>query len=111
MARASSGRERGHPHASRLVISAPSRPAAAARSTRPAAPPGSTGSTGSTGLDQLKISYANGTFSDAGEGSAALKPGSRAAGAFIGTGPLTESGALIRGRIRTADNFQGTARS
>ena len=56
-------------------------------------------------LDQLKLSYANWTFSDAGEGSAALKPGSCASGAFTGTGSLTESGALIRSRIRTADNF------
>jgi len=56
-------------------------------------------------LDQLKLSYANWTFSDAGEGSAALKPGTCASGAFTGTGSLTESGALIRSRIRTADNF------
>ena len=56
-------------------------------------------------LDQLKLSYANWTFSDAGEGSAALKPGTCAAGTFTGTGSLTESGALIRSRIRTPDNF------
>jgi endoglucanase len=37
--------------------------------------------------------------------AAAFKPGTCAAGAFTGTGSLTESGALIRSRIRTADNF------
>ncbi|MBB2943915.1 aryl-phospho-beta-D-glucosidase BglC (GH1 family) [Actinoplanes lutulentus] len=51
-------------------------------------------------LDRLKISYANWTFSDASEGSAALKPGTCNAGSFSGTGSLTESGALIRNRIR-----------
>ncbi|AGL17173.1 cellulase family glycosylhydrolase [Actinoplanes sp. N902-109] len=56
-------------------------------------------------LDKLRISYANWTFSDANEGSAALKPGTCASGSFTGTGALTESGALIRSRIRTADNF------
>jgi endoglucanase len=56
-------------------------------------------------LDRLKISYANWTFSDAGEGSAALKPGTCASGTYAGTGVLTESGALVRSRIRTADNF------
>ncbi|GAA0444217.1 endoglucanase [Actinoplanes capillaceus] len=56
-------------------------------------------------LDRLQISYANWTFSDAGEGSAALKPGTCAGGSFAGTGVLTESGLLMRSRIRTADNF------
>ena len=56
-------------------------------------------------LDRLKIGYANWTFSDAGEGSAALKPGTCAGGAYAGTGVLTESGALLRSRIRTPDNF------
>jgi endoglucanase len=56
-------------------------------------------------LDRLKISYANWTFSDAGEGSAALKPGTCASGTYAGTGVLTESGALVRSRIRTPDNF------
>ncbi|MBW6435432.1 cellulase family glycosylhydrolase [Actinoplanes hulinensis] len=56
-------------------------------------------------LDRLQISYANWTFSDAGEGSAALKPGTCAGGSFAGTGVLTESGQLMRSRIRTADNF------
>ena len=56
-------------------------------------------------LDRLKISYANWTFSDAGEGSAALKPGTCASGTYAGTGVLTESGALVRSRIRTPDTF------
>ncbi|GAA3342389.1 cellulase family glycosylhydrolase [Amorphoplanes nipponensis] len=56
-------------------------------------------------LDRLKISYANWTFSDAGEGSAALKPGTCASGTYAGTGVLTESGALLRSRIRTPDSF------
>ncbi|GAA1621396.1 cellulase family glycosylhydrolase [Actinoplanes couchii] len=51
-------------------------------------------------LDRLKIGYANWTFSDASEGSAALKPGTCAAGAFGGTSVLTESGALLRNRLR-----------
>ncbi|MBO3739027.1 cellulase family glycosylhydrolase [Actinoplanes flavus] len=59
-------------------------------------------------LDRLQISYANWTFSDAGEGSAALKPGTCAGGSFAGTGVLTESGLLMRSRIRTADNFPTT---
>ncbi|WP_405094070.1 cellulase family glycosylhydrolase [Micromonospora sp. NBC_01392] len=56
-------------------------------------------------LDRLKISYANWTFSDAPEGSAALRPGTCAAGNFTGTSVLTESGAYLRNRIRTPDNF------
>ena len=36
----------------------------------------------------------------ANEGSAAFKPGTCNAGAFAGTGSLTESGALVRNRIR-----------
>ncbi|MEU4692863.1 cellulase family glycosylhydrolase [Actinoplanes sp. NPDC023714] len=51
-------------------------------------------------LDRLKIGYANWTYSDAGEGSAAFKPGTCNAGAFSGTGSLTESGTLVRNRIR-----------
>jgi len=51
-------------------------------------------------LDQLKIGYANWTFSDAGEGSAAFKPGTCAGSTFAGTRMLTESGAFIRSRIR-----------
>ncbi|GAA2569889.1 cellulase family glycosylhydrolase [Winogradskya consettensis] len=56
-------------------------------------------------LDRLNISYANWTFSDADEGSGALKKGTCASGTFTGTSILTESGALLRSRIRTADNF------
>ncbi|WP_433790254.1 cellulase family glycosylhydrolase [Actinoplanes sp. CA-252034] len=51
-------------------------------------------------LDRLKIGYANWTYSDASEGSAAFKPGTCSAGSFSGTGSLTESGALLRNRIR-----------
>jgi endoglucanase len=51
-------------------------------------------------LDRLKIGYANWTYSDASEGSAAFKPGTCTAGGFAGTGSLTESGALLRNRIR-----------
>jgi endoglucanase len=51
-------------------------------------------------LDRLKIGYANWTYSDASEGSAAFKPGTCNAGSFAGTGSLTESGALLRNRIR-----------
>jgi endoglucanase len=56
-------------------------------------------------LDRLKISYANWTYSDAGEGSAAFRAGTCAAGTYTGTGVLSESGALLRNRIRTADTF------
>ncbi|WBC17956.1 cellulase family glycosylhydrolase [Micromonospora sp. WMMA1998] len=56
-------------------------------------------------LDRLKISYANWTYSDAPEGSAALRPGTCAAGTFAGTSVLTESGAFMRNRIRTPDSF------
>ncbi|GAA2883014.1 endoglucanase [Actinoplanes cyaneus] len=56
-------------------------------------------------LDRLKISYANWNFADKSEGSSILKPGACAAGTFSGTGGLTESGQLIRSRIRTADDF------
>jgi endoglucanase len=51
-------------------------------------------------LDRLKIGYANWTYSDASEGSAAFRPGTCNAGSFAGTGSLTESGALLRNRIR-----------
>ncbi|WP_239164466.1 cellulase family glycosylhydrolase [Actinoplanes palleronii] len=56
-------------------------------------------------LDKLKISYANWNFADKSEGSSILKPGACSAGTFSGTGVLTESGQLIRSRIRTADDF------
>jgi len=51
-------------------------------------------------LDRLKISYANWTFSDINESSAALKPGTCASGKFAGAGVLTASGKLIRARLR-----------
>jgi endoglucanase len=56
-------------------------------------------------LDQNKISYANWTYSDANESSAAFKPGTCAAGSYTNSAQLSESGAYVRGRIRTADNF------
>jgi endoglucanase len=56
-------------------------------------------------LDQLQIGYANWTFSDVSEGSAALKPGTCGGSTYAGTGVLTESGAFVRSRIRTADTF------
>ncbi|GAA3130972.1 hypothetical protein GCM10010466_22010 [Planomonospora alba] len=56
-------------------------------------------------LDQLKIGYANWTYSDAPESSAAFKPGTCAGGTFAGTGVLNPSGVYIRDRIRTADDF------
>ncbi|MEU1126865.1 cellulase family glycosylhydrolase [Streptomyces sp. NPDC005899] len=56
-------------------------------------------------LDQLDISYANWTFSDAPEGSAALRPGTCGGSDYSGSGVLTESGALIKSRISTPDNF------
>ncbi|WP_433393203.1 cellulase family glycosylhydrolase [Micromonospora sp. KLBMP9576] len=56
-------------------------------------------------LDRLKISYANWTYSDKAEGSAALRPGTCAGGTYTGPGVLTGSGALMRERIRTPDNF------
>jgi endoglucanase len=56
-------------------------------------------------LDKLKISYANWNFADKSEGSSILKPGACNAGTFSGTTPLTESGQLIRSRIRTPDDF------
>jgi endoglucanase len=56
-------------------------------------------------LDQLKISYANWTYSDAPEGSAALKPGTCSGTDYSSEGVLTESGALIKNRISTPDDF------
>ncbi|MBN1170991.1 MAG: cellulase family glycosylhydrolase [Micromonosporaceae bacterium] len=56
-------------------------------------------------LDQLKISYANWTFSDADESSAAFKSGTCYGGTFTGTSVLNESGVFVRNRIMTADNF------
>ncbi|NED32609.1 cellulase family glycosylhydrolase [Streptomyces sp. SID8499] len=56
-------------------------------------------------LDQLKISYANWTYSDAPEGSAALKPGTCGGSDYGGSAVLTESGALVKSRISTPDDF------
>ncbi|MGK5680913.1 cellulase family glycosylhydrolase [Actinoplanes sp. URMC 104] len=56
-------------------------------------------------LDRLQISYANWTYSDAGESSAAFKAGTCNGTTYAGTGVLTESGTYLRSRIRTPDNF------
>ncbi|MFF9526520.1 cellulase family glycosylhydrolase [Streptomyces achromogenes] len=56
-------------------------------------------------LDQLKISYANWTYSDANESSAAFKPGTCDGSDYSSSGVLTESGALIKSRISTTDSF------
>lgn len=56
-------------------------------------------------LDQLKIGYANWTYSDANEGSGAFNPGTCNSGNFSGTSNLTASGNLLRSRISTPDNF------
>ncbi|ASY34930.1 MULTISPECIES: cellulase family glycosylhydrolase [unclassified Streptomyces] len=56
-------------------------------------------------LDQQQISYANWTFSDAPESSAALKPGTCDGTDYASAGTLTESGTLLKARISTPDNF------
>lgn len=56
-------------------------------------------------LDQLKISYANWTYSDADEGSAAFRPGTCEGTDYSSSGVLTESGALLKSRISTTDDF------
>ncbi|QIJ60769.1 cellulase family glycosylhydrolase [Streptomyces sp. JB150] len=56
-------------------------------------------------LDQLKISYANWTYSDANESSAAFKPGTCNGTDYSGSGVLTESGTLLKSRISTPDSF------
>jgi endoglucanase len=56
-------------------------------------------------LDRLKISYANWTYSDANEGSAAFRPGTCGGSTYAGTGVLSESGTFMRNRIRTPDAF------
>lgn len=56
-------------------------------------------------LDRLKISYANWTYSDIPESSAAFKPGTCDGTDYTGTSVLTESGAFVRSRINTPDNF------
>ncbi|MEU9556428.1 cellulase family glycosylhydrolase [Streptomyces fumanus] len=56
-------------------------------------------------LDQLKISYANWTYSDANESSAAFKPGTCNGTDYSSSGVLTDSGALLKSRISTPDSF------
>ncbi|MFS0693842.1 cellulase family glycosylhydrolase [Streptomyces nitrosporeus] len=56
-------------------------------------------------LDRLKIGYANWTYSDAPEGSAAFRPGTCGGGDYSSNGVLTESGALLKSRISTPDSF------
>jgi endoglucanase len=55
-------------------------------------------------LDRLKIGYANWTYSDANESSAALRAGACTSGNFSPSN-LSESGTFMRNRIRTPDNF------
>ncbi len=55
-------------------------------------------------LDRLKIGYANWTYSDANEGSAAFRAGACASGNYSSSN-LSESGSFMRNRIRTPDNF------
>ncbi|WP_327178906.1 cellulase family glycosylhydrolase [Streptomyces sp. NBC_01335] len=56
-------------------------------------------------LDQLKIGYANWTYSDAPESSAAFQPGTCDGTDYSSSGVLTESGTLLKSRISTSDNF------
>lgn len=56
-------------------------------------------------LDQLKISYANWTYSDHTESSAAFRAGTCSGSNYAGTSVLKESGVFVRSRISTADNF------
>lgn len=56
-------------------------------------------------LDSLKISYANWTFSDHTESSAALLSGTCSGSNYTGDGVLKPSGQFMRSRIMTADNF------
>lgn len=56
-------------------------------------------------LDQLKIGYANWTYSDANESSAAFRPGTCDGSDYRSSGVLTESGTLVKSRISTSDNF------
>ncbi|MFD1832799.1 cellulase family glycosylhydrolase [Streptomyces desertarenae] len=56
-------------------------------------------------LDQLKIGYANWTYSDANESSAAFRPGTCNGSDYSSSGVLTESGALLKSRISTPDTF------
>lgn len=56
-------------------------------------------------LDRLKLSYANWTFSDADESSAAFVPGTCTSGRYSFPQQLTPSGAFIKARISTPDDF------
>ncbi len=56
-------------------------------------------------LDQHKIGYANWTYSDANESSAAFRPGTCNGSDYSSSGVLTDSGALLKSRISPADNF------
>ena len=56
-------------------------------------------------MDSLKVSYANWTFSDHTESSAAFKAGTCSGSNYAGTSVLKESGILVRSRIMTSDNF------
>lgn len=59
-------------------------------------------------LDQLKISYADWTYSDADESSGAFIAGTclgTTYAAYAGAAPLSQSGALVRSRINTPDTF------
>ncbi|MCO8277136.1 cellulase family glycosylhydrolase [Actinoplanes sp. TRM 88003] len=51
-------------------------------------------------LDRLQIGYANWTYSDADESSAAFRPGTCGGPTYAGTSVLTESGTFMRNRIR-----------
>lgn len=53
-------------------------------------------------LDKLKISYANWSWADKSEATAALQSGACSSGSFSS---LSDSGKLLKSRISTADNF------
>jgi endoglucanase len=55
-------------------------------------------------LDRLKIGYANWTYSDAGEGSAAFRSGTCGGSTYTGS-VLSDSGRFMQARIATPDNF------
>ncbi|GAB2599186.1 endoglucanase [Paractinoplanes abujensis] len=55
-------------------------------------------------LDRLQISYANWTYSDADESSAAFRSGT-CNGSDYGNGVLSQSGTYLKSRISTPDNF------
>jgi endoglucanase len=53
-------------------------------------------------LDQYKISSANWTFSEADEGSAALRPGTCSGNDYSSSNVLTESGALVKAYVSSS---------